>query len=621
MLHTQIEVLLSQLSHSEEPVRTTPALEEAHQELVASIRSHGLLHNLLVDETPHGYIVLAGNRRLEALLDVYPNGHEHIMIPCNLLGKGIDQEEAALAENTARVAMHPAEAAVVYSRLIAKGSTLEQLADRFGVDVRNVRKHLRLANLHPTILESYQKGDIRQETAMAYATTEDTERQIEIYQALENGSCDYSAGDVLRALEQEKIRSTSTEVEFVGLDAYREAGGAVEETLFTDYAVLTDVDLLNRLIDEKLQEAADKIRGWKWVTVNRRTENYEISRSYTQLDKRLPDFTEEEQAVIDEYDELQSKIWRHESTDEEQTRIKELTPQHDGILQRQRKRRRWHKEQKEVAGVVVTLGYDGKIKRYEGLVKKGDQVPAKDKKIIAQRSGRSYREPAAPREIPEKVENAIRTLRTTVIRHCLRSKPELALDVLIFHFMLQLAENPWQERTPLMWNLDYSDQKHLQPEVDGAGELLKKHITHPEWGAQVLAVLESESPAEGFRVFRKLSRKTKTAVAAEIAARSLLESSPSSQHDVHDAVEHELNINYSLTLASFDPLTWNSPMFWGRLRKDKIIELATPFLGEEWAKGAVQMKKKALAEDTAKRMINHGPDFLPPGFTQDGEAE
>lgn len=61
-------------------------------------------------------------------------------------------------------------------------------------------------------------------------------------------------------------------VKLVGLDVYLKAGGAVRKDLFSEEGkgeLLTDVGLLEMLLAEKLEAAAEKLRGegWAWVEI------------------------------------------------------------------------------------------------------------------------------------------------------------------------------------------------------------------------------------------------------------------------------------------------------------------------------------------------------------------
>ena len=63
-----------------------------------------------------------------------------------------------LAENTTRVAMHPADQALTFKRLIDEGASHEDVTHRFGLATRTVERRVRFAHLAPPILEAFRAG-------------------------------------------------------------------------------------------------------------------------------------------------------------------------------------------------------------------------------------------------------------------------------------------------------------------------------------------------------------------------------------------------------------------------------------------------------------------------------
>ena len=262
---------LNKLRPDERNVRgepTDPAAAQADAELVASIRAHGLLENLVV--TPRTKIlfgVAAGARRLRALNALasekrIPKNHP---VPCLVVDNDA-AAESSLAENAVRVAMHPADQVAAFSRLAAEGATAEQIAARFGVAERTVQKRVRLGGLPEEILDAYRAGRITADTAEAFATTGDAAFQRSLYQALaESGQLHGRA--VRHAISQRQTRSDARTALYVGLDAYRTVGGRIEDPLFEDdYVAILDPDLMAELAQQKLNAvAAQYAADWKWT--------------------------------------------------------------------------------------------------------------------------------------------------------------------------------------------------------------------------------------------------------------------------------------------------------------------------------------------------------------------
>ena len=101
-----------------------PLIPPRLAELKASIEAHGLLENLVARAEGPGpdgvgrYAVIAGGRRLAALQALREDGvlGEDHPVPCLMAGNAAMSGELSLAENVVRIAMHPADQAVAFSR-------------------------------------------------------------------------------------------------------------------------------------------------------------------------------------------------------------------------------------------------------------------------------------------------------------------------------------------------------------------------------------------------------------------------------------------------------------------------------------------------------------------------
>src|SRR5580658_179996 len=182
----QITVSLSKLISSKRNPRRVKPERDAHRRMVASIRAHGLLAPLVVraDETSAGdFKVIAGNRRLAALRDVYKDSARPPKVLCVLRSVDDDTADAlALAENFVREPMHPLDEAEAFAKLAreeAKG--VESIASEFGVSQPYVRQRMKLATLAEPVKAAYRQGAIDTATAEAFASVP-PDRQLEVWQ-------------------------------------------------------------------------------------------------------------------------------------------------------------------------------------------------------------------------------------------------------------------------------------------------------------------------------------------------------------------------------------------------------------------------------------------------------
>ena len=233
---------LSQLELSPANVRKTPADSAALTELIASIRAHGLLENLLARVEGPGedgigrYAVIAGGRRLAALKALAEAGvldADH-PVPCRMIANTAVSRELSLAENVVRVAMHPADQVEAFAGLAKAGATVATIAARFGVTEQLVEQRLRLGNAAPELLDAYRLGEIDLETLKAFAVTTDRERQLAVWAELQSQGYRAGSWQVRRMLTEDRVPANTASARFVGIEAYQAAGGAVTRDLFAD---------------------------------------------------------------------------------------------------------------------------------------------------------------------------------------------------------------------------------------------------------------------------------------------------------------------------------------------------------------------------------------------------
>jgi ParB family chromosome partitioning protein len=75
--------------------------------------------------------------------------------------------EISLAENVVRVPMHPADQFEAFRTVIENGSSIADVAARFGVSEDIVEKRLKLGRFSPAILKAYRAEEIGLEQAQA----------------------------------------------------------------------------------------------------------------------------------------------------------------------------------------------------------------------------------------------------------------------------------------------------------------------------------------------------------------------------------------------------------------------------------------------------------------------
>src|SRR5205085_3934899 len=183
----QLAVPLSHLVPSRRNPRKVKPSREAHHRLVALIRSQGLLQPLVirpVEGKPKRYEVVAGDRRLRALREIYKDDGDP-KIPCVL--RNVDTATAdamSLGENFGREAMHPLDEAEAFAKLATgDGKDAQAIAAEFGVPEHYVRQRMKLATLAEPVKSAHREGAIDTATAEAFAAVPE-DRQVEVWQEL-----------------------------------------------------------------------------------------------------------------------------------------------------------------------------------------------------------------------------------------------------------------------------------------------------------------------------------------------------------------------------------------------------------------------------------------------------
>ena len=659
-------IRLDKLRSNGDDLRTTPAQADADKELRASIVAHGLLEPLVVRKIKRSPIlnhmpdapewhVIAGHRRLRALRALADAGEiaADAPIDCTVLDESVDTTEAALAENVVRVAMHPADQAVAFARLAEQGATIEEIGNRFGLGKRIVARRIRLAALHPTIMEAYRKGELKEELAHAFACTADQERQLRVWKEIDSwDDYDmeyYGTRQVVDALHEGHADSDSAAAVFVGEDAYREAGGTFEDLLFTDTNAWLDVPLLERLVDKRLQAEAALFSDWKWVHTIAGTDEWKFRSSCGRIWKKPALPTDEQKAELDRLDDEQRALreenfdWDSASEEERDARRAKINGPHNAERQLRAKIAEgdhWTPEQKAAAGVLLYIKRDGELGIIEGLLRDGDTNPDAKPAEAGAAGGAptadatSLGEVAAggpggapnagtgsekkpPDKQPQAVKDAVTALRTATLRHTLANEGQMAIDVMTFHWVRIMVHDKHDYHTAgSYYPNDYvlnTERRHVvMPEAKGASEAVTGYLKEPE--PDLSWFDKEQTEAEQFEAYLALPLRHREKLLATAVARLLVPRMASNDElGLLDVVARHTEVDYAAELTGVDPGVWNVDMYWGRLRADVIIAECRPWLGADWAKAARKMKKRDLAADAAERMKAH-PAYLPDGF-------
>ena len=125
-----VEIPLNKLTLWDGNVRTEGA-EEGLDELIASIRSVGLLQSLVVKKASRGtFVIGAGKRRFLALSQLAELGDvkRSFAVPCRIAPDNADLTEISLAENVVRSDMSVFQEVSAFRSLTDAGASVADVA-------------------------------------------------------------------------------------------------------------------------------------------------------------------------------------------------------------------------------------------------------------------------------------------------------------------------------------------------------------------------------------------------------------------------------------------------------------------------------------------------------------
>ncbi|HRE42406.1 MAG TPA: ParB/RepB/Spo0J family partition protein [Terricaulis sp.] len=427
-------IALAHLTESAENVRRTNRRDGISQ-LAGSIRAHGLLQSLVVRSSDSGkFAVVAGGRRLRALRLLVKAGNieKNTLIPCRVISGDEDAAELSLAENTVRLGMSLADEIGALAARIDAGEGPEAIAARFGVTPQHVARRAKLARVSPRLIAALRNGEIDPDQLAALALSDDHAAQERAFFDAPEWA---RTPDRLRAhITQAHVPDTDKLVRFVGIDAYRTAGGEVVSDLFAEdddnpALWLTDRDLLTRLAEVRLQPIAEQARGegWAWVEIAMDEIGWQ----------RFPARVREERRTLTKREQNRlERLYANLDEAEDAVEIAKIEADIDALAPTS-----WPVEEVKIAGAVVTLTRDGAAKIERGLVRSEEMKALKALRHKAERAdtndegdaeGGQNGTVAPPTRISAKLTAELQAHKTLALRVALAEQPDIGLRVLVF---------------------------------------------------------------------------------------------------------------------------------------------------------------------------------------------
>lgn len=590
-----ISIKLSQLTISPMNVRVVGASKQDDKELTASIRAKGILQNLVVvPEEGQGdrYEVIAGGRRFAVLTNLHSAGEidGDYLVPCTV--RELDEAvEISLGENI-KADMHPADVFMAFKRLADGGLKEKEIAERLGRSQAEVKRLLKLGTVAPELVEHFRNGKLDLDCIMAFTVNDNQERQLACFAELSRGYMD--SRRIKNYLLGEAISSKSREAKFVGVSAYKKAGGTISTDLFSEESFWNDAELVNQLIDDRLTKEAKKFeKDWAWVETSRL--GWEAKNGYFTIEGKhvdVPQKLDDQIAAVEKrLNELEDMDMDEEWTDEQDEEFRKLEDQLGELQEKRDTYIQFTAEQREVAGVIITFDYDGKLSVSEGMVKKSDKkrIDAIDQDGDDDEEGISVSRSSESERIES---NALfsdlnayygQAFQVHLLQH-----EATCFDLLIYSMAFKvLSHMPcWDRLASIDCNAERFTALGIE-ETKAADTMKAAELSlNAAW-------VEIDDPAERFTAFQALSKKDKMKLMTFCVARSSVAGIGRGRAQ-QTLVAEQTQFN----LADY----WlpTSEIYFSRIKRDDLMAIGVSLSGEDFANNNAKAKKGELAEHIAE---------------------
>jgi len=577
--------------------------------------------------------VPAGGRRFLALglLIKQKKMAKNEPVPCIVNRKGDTlAEEDSLAENIRRADLHPLDQFRAIKTLVDLGmNDLEEIAARLFLTVPVVKQRLKLASVSPKLLALYEQGEIKLDTVMAFAITDDQARQEQVWERISTLATQDPAY-IKRLLTETTVHARDRRAVYVGPEAYEAAGGAIMRDLFDDDSGgwFQDAALLEQLVFDKLKVDAKTIQaeGWKWVEAAISFpygHSSGMRRIYAEPREMTAEELERFDALNEEYEKLDAEYAEADDYDEKvESKLEQL---HDDIDALNDRPRIFDPEQIPLAGVFVTLGVNGQLQIERGFVRPEDE-PQEEEEVDNTSEGDEVNEhddagagvvvngKAVGSDDEDEVEDpVIRPLsdglifdltaqRTLALRNALAADFEVAFVAVLHAFVLQMFYHSSSD-TCLEVTLKsdaFAGAKDLK-ETPWAQEIAERRDA---WGQDL-----PKKRDDLWNFLLNLDEASKRALFAHCVSLSL-NAAREKYNRRPQAIAHAdvlaATLQFDMVSAGWTPTVDN---YLGKVTKARILEAVREARGEDSAELIEHLKKERMTQEAARLLT--GSNWLP----------
>lgn len=584
---------LCQLKPSKTNVRKTNAGADIEQ-LAASIAANGLLENLIVkkrSDEDDSYEVVAGGRRLAALKLLAKRrklDRDH-RVSCLLVAED-DAVEVSLAENFARMPLHPADQCDAFAALCREGKSADDIASRFGISLKFVLQRLKLASVSPQLVAEYRAGKMTLEQLTAFTISDDHAAQEQVWAGrTDDGLPDYA---IRRLLTRAQVAGNDRRARFIGVKAYEAAGGVIVRDLFDaeDEGYFSDSQLLDRLVAEKLGAIVEAVRGegWQWVEIHADLGLFHQGR-FGRAKTCEVQLSEEEETRLSQlgarYDELVAEVDDEDET-ADTTELDQISVE---MAELQQKKEGWPDDEKARAGVIVSLGPDGEPQIVRGLLKPAANGHA------AIEGAEQPKKRSRTNGYSDSVLVDLSAHRTAALRELVAQQPDTALLALL-HALVDHLFHDGPTKTCLSIGANAIELERVSQSVGESTAGQAFLARHKAWTNRMPEQEKCWTWLAGLNNAERLS------LLAHCVAMTVngLESRHASAQE---------NVAVLAGAAGLDMRAWWRPTaenFLGRLTKDEILTAVSEGVSQQASWRLAGLKKDRMAKAAEKLLADSG---------------
>ena len=617
------------------------------EELAEDIARRTLLQSITVrpvcdaDGNETGmFDIPAGGRRYRALelLVKQKRLAKTALVPCVVREGGIAEEDS-LAENIQRAPLHPLDQFRAFQALRDKGQSEEEIAAAFFVAVSVVKQRLRLASVSPKLLDIYADDGMTLDQLMAFTVNADHERQEQVFERL----CQSYAKEphtIRRMLTEGAVRAADKRAQFIGIDAYADAGGVIIRDLFQgdDGGWLQDIGLLDRLVADQLRDRAEAIRaeGWKWIEV---APDFAYGHTYSlrQLRGEPTPLTAEEQATRDA---LQAEMDGLEANYAEADELPEEVDQRLGEIETalaafDDRPVVFDPEDISRAGAFVSIDGAGNLRIERGFVRPEDELPIEPdadaggeqdtpRAAAARVEHDSVTMSAEPepstepdedeglKPIPDRLMTELTAHRTLALRYALGGQTDVAFTAALHALCLKVFYRYAQD-TCLEIDIKSAGFSSQAPGLQDSALANAFDARHQAW----IAALPKD-PAElwdALTAFDGDSRQALFAHCVSLSLNAVFEAYNRKPRALAHADRIAQVVDLDMVAAGWAPTVES---YLGRVTKARILGAVREARGERAAQLIDHLKKGEMAEKAQELLVGSG--WLPEPLRTPGRS-